>query len=1233
MTERTPSESPVAGPESPRPKTADMAATISQVTLSIETSLSGSPPKPPQPPASNASEPAVPKSFGRYKIEKELGKGAMGVVYLAEDSQLGRKVALKIPKKSALEDPESLERFYREARTTSRLRHANICPVYDVGAIDGVHYLTMEFIPGKPISSFLGTSKLPAAKQLALLIRKIALGLEHAHQQGVVHRDLKPSNVMLDNRNEPIVMDFGLACQLNTAKNARLTQSGAILGTPAYMSPEQVRGEVHEIGPKSDIYALGVMLYQFLTGELPFSGPIMMVFAQILTEKPKRPSEFRSNIDPVLEAICCKMMAKNANDRYGSMKDVAAALTEYIKTGAVAGLDVVPRSEPQATPAPTPTDMPDFDFNSLPALPEMPIGSSILVSRAMGATKPKSKDQSKRSAEKSWKPLSVIGIAGVALSVLFAVVYVQLGSATVKLEVLDPSLKVRFGKDELTIKNGGKPIKVSPGKQSLLVSRDGFQTETKEFTLSRGETKQLVVTLVEGNVQLLTNAEYQTLPKPEPAAVPKLPKETPETVLGSNDINPGDALPVDRWIDVLSMVKLPEHAYMGKWERNEHSLVCEPGNVSRYSIPVALQGSYELNWEFTRKTGSDAVLVQLPIGTRRCALCLSGADGLGHSLFLIDGRLWDQNSAVAKGGSFRPGTLKNGKKHQVQMQVIQNGADVLITASLDQQQIIHWSGKMSLLSVFSDHMVPNPQSLGVLANRSIAETHKLELRLMSGGQAYRMGSDWKTPLIGVADVPPAEIADKCITWKQRKYFISDKPMTVPQAQQLATDLHGRLLTFSSKEEEDFWLNGKWNRLWMAGWHGVDGIWRDERNRPLRYHGTWCKTEPSKGFGEQHLLLRLDGDWRGLHDCHPADLHFACIEWGEEYASTDTDLSGPSPDRAAAQAMLSLGAFLTIRTNGVSRAIKPGDPLPIEDFQLTFVNLNGKPALTNQQLEPLRGLLNLQVLYLHDAKGIADAGINWLQEMNTLTAIDLAGTSVSDAGVAYLKKFKGLQVINLEGVPVTDTGLANFEGLADLRFLSLGYARITDDGLVYLKQSRRLDYLNIGEIGLTDECLQHLEGISELQYLNLNGNRITNEGLNRLMHLTKLKTLGLAKTRVTDAGLKQLSALQGLEDLSLDLVPVSDAGLANLVPLANLRALTLINARITDDGMAHLKGSKKLNKLCLISTGISDAGLVHLKELHQLTELDLTNTKVTLAGVEDFRKTLPNCKVIGPKAAN
>jgi serine/threonine protein kinase len=272
----------------------------------------------------------LPLEFGRYRIVRELGTGAMGAVYLAHDTQLDRQVALKTPNFDGVKDEELIARFYREARTAARLHHRNICPIYDVGEIDGRQYITMAFIKGRCLSEFIGPRKRPPVKTAAILILRLASALAEAHQHNVVHRDLKPANIMVDLKKEPVVMDFGLARQ--TDVESRVTQSGMMVGTPAYMSPEQVSGDPQEVGPQADIYALGVILYELLTGQLPFRGSIAQVVYQITSEEPTPPSQIRSEVDPELEAICRWMMAKDRSKRFQSMEEVANALRKYLKT-------------------------------------------------------------------------------------------------------------------------------------------------------------------------------------------------------------------------------------------------------------------------------------------------------------------------------------------------------------------------------------------------------------------------------------------------------------------------------------------------------------------------------------------------------------------------------------------------------------------------------------------------------------------------------------------------------------------------------------------------------------------------------------------------------------------------------------------------------------------------------------------------------------------------------------
>ncbi len=272
--------------------------------------------------------------FGRYQIEKTLGEGAMGAVYLAHDAQLNRKVALKIPKFSQGTDERVIKRFYQEARSAATLNHPNICSVYDVGQIEETHYIAMAYIQGQPLSEFVNPADPPSQRSITRVVRKIALALHEAHSQGVIHRDLKPANIMIDQRNEPIIMDFGLARQADQSDDARLTQDGTILGSPAYMSPEQLEGKPENIGPACDIYGLGVVFYELLTGELPFqgSGSIMSIIGEVFSKEPPNAVDVRSDLEPCLAALCTKAMAKKPGERFGSMKDFASELTNFLKS-------------------------------------------------------------------------------------------------------------------------------------------------------------------------------------------------------------------------------------------------------------------------------------------------------------------------------------------------------------------------------------------------------------------------------------------------------------------------------------------------------------------------------------------------------------------------------------------------------------------------------------------------------------------------------------------------------------------------------------------------------------------------------------------------------------------------------------------------------------------------------------------------------------------------------------
>jgi serine/threonine-protein kinase len=297
--------------------------------LDLAAFLKDSTPTPAGAPEQRAGPGAWPAVEG-YEILSELGRGGMGVVYRARHRQLDRVVALKMILAGGHADALDVQRFLVEAAAVAKLHHPHIVPLYDFGRHQGLPYFTLEFMAGGSLHEKLRRGPLPP-QAAAATVEAVASGVAHAHQHGLVHRDLKPLNVLLDADGTPRITDFGLVKRVETG--TELTASGAVMGTPSYMAPEQARGETKRVGPAADIWALGAILYECLTGRPPFQGPTTMdTLLQVLGSEPVPPRRLQPNVNRDLETICLKCLQKEPPKRYASAAELAEDLRRF-RTG------------------------------------------------------------------------------------------------------------------------------------------------------------------------------------------------------------------------------------------------------------------------------------------------------------------------------------------------------------------------------------------------------------------------------------------------------------------------------------------------------------------------------------------------------------------------------------------------------------------------------------------------------------------------------------------------------------------------------------------------------------------------------------------------------------------------------------------------------------------------------------------------------------------------------------
>jgi len=446
---------------------------------------------------------------GRYEVVRELGRGSMGVVYQGYDPVIGRTVAIKTMLTEGLTSQEFQEfraRFQREARAAGVLSHPNIVNVFDYGEDSGILYLIMEYLEGKSLEKLVEGQNILPIETIIPIYDQVCSALDHAHQHSIVHRDIKPANIMILDNGLVKVTDFGIAKMMSMG----MTQAGQVLGTPNYMSPEQVKGR--QIDGRSDIFSLGIILYDLVTGEMPFAGQnITTVIYKIINENPIPPRELDATIHPGLSYVICKALAKSPDERYQTCRELAYDLKNFKYVGGPA----VPSATAIFKVPPLPsTDLeraaaPPVEISRPPAAPAEPARIAPIQQPSpdqapVQVIAPTPTYQKPRTLPMVWVLMTLLGV--VILGILGGGGYFYLHKG--KPQVANPPVGqlhvesnipgARISVDGLSGPNWVTPCTIpdlSPGSHQVLVTKEGYDDYQQEVTIEGGKINSVNASL------------------------------------------------------------------------------------------------------------------------------------------------------------------------------------------------------------------------------------------------------------------------------------------------------------------------------------------------------------------------------------------------------------------------------------------------------------------------------------------------------------------------------------------------------------------------------------------------------------------------------------------------------------------------------------------------------------------------------------------------------------------
>jgi tRNA A-37 threonylcarbamoyl transferase component Bud32 len=1127
----------------------------------------GTNPFPGRPPAA-ADTDALPQ-FGGYRVVRKIGEGGMGAVFLAEDTRLNRKTAIKTMRPEVAAAPGNRERFEREAKAAAAVEHDNIVPILHIGeASDGTPFIVMPFLQGEMLDARLKREPVAPPDLILKVAAEVADGLAAAHATGLIHRDIKPGNVWLEgDLGSPAaakrvrrckILDFGLARSAGT-DDAHITASGAILGTPAYMAPEQARGE--RVDHRADLFSLGVMLYRMATGRPPFRGPnAMAVLIALTTETPPPVRDVCPGLPPALADLIDRLMQKDAPARPQTAAEVAAAARQIAR-----GL------APQVSSAGVP----------VVAVPVLgPVAAANPWEEATAADEDEYGDEDDEPVARPRAPdaparrrlpwlLGGLAAGLLALAVLAAVVIrFQTAEGTLVVEVADPDAEIKFKDGQLVLfgPDGKEMYRLSPGERDKKLPAGpytvrvegpgGLKLSTAAFTLTRGDKVTVRVTF--------------EAPKGDPKK-PDPPKVIPPATGPADfrELHGATQAELDGW-----MQGLKTDGYIPAY------LSAQAGADVRFNA-VATPNPARIPWRYVPRDewGSDAAFktwkqnVDAGFGHVLCALHPGESSNETH-VYIADGLpggglAGPRGATIAnlretRNGKFRPVRLAAGWHKDW-------GARYEYWCQPDGGR--DWDAQLALTAAELPGYVADQRKKGWRLDwlSAYRDGDKLTFQAIAVENPDRTSWDFQTGLTAAAyeaELKARRAAGQrplsavgCADGGQTKYVV-----VWLRDEGFAPLFNGRTL--------DGWTTqaggaGNWEvkdgaitctgprdylytkRDDFADFHlRADVKINAQGNSGIFFRATMPVTVP----GDYEAQIALAGDRQRTGSLYNlaelTDNRVKADEWfryeviaqgnrvrllldGKEVVNyTDERPNRPTIGRIALQHFIPQTAVQFRKVE--IKELKAGAPVPVTppvdpDRRAAewVMGVGGAVTVTGRSLDNSierlpRGPFQVTSIVIQTVKVLDPNGFANCAGLTGVEVLWVMNVPLNDAGLAHFAGCTKLRKLNVFGTAVTDAGLAHFRDRRDLEVLSIGSTKATSAGLAHFNECDRLYFLDVGSIPVTDADFAALKAGPALTEARLWGTKVTDATLTRLATFPNLREVNVCNTKVTRAGVEALA---------------------------------------------------------------------------------------------------------------